>query len=284
VGKVKSKFGSILSEWRSIRCASQLNLALATGVSQRHISFVESGRAQPSRELILKLAGGLDLPLRARNELLPAAGYAPIYRERPLDLAEMKPAREALDRILKHHEPYPAIITNAAWNIVMNNQAASRIISSCVKTGCRPQLASDSPLNLMRLMFDIDGLRPHILNWDETSSLLMNRLRREAIVNPNSTSAELLRELRKDARAPSTSSRELREDERLEPVLPLELLIDGNRLRLFTMFTTFGTSLDIALQELRIDLSFPVDEPTRLFLMTTATNEFSKESQGVANK
>ena len=138
VGRVKSEFGSILSEWRSIRHASQLRLALATGVSQRHISFVESGRAQPSRELILKLAAGLDIPLRNRNDLLLAAGYAPVYRERPLDLAEMKPAREALRRILQHHEPYPAIVTNAAWDIVMQNAAVSRIIASCMgRVACR---------------------------------------------------------------------------------------------------------------------------------------------------
>ena len=145
MGRVKSEFGSILSEWRSTRCASQLDLALATGVSQRHISFVESGRAQPSRELILKLAGGLDLPLRTRNELLLAAGYAPVYRERRLDLAEMQPAREALDRILSHHEPYPAIVTDVAWNIVMKNNAASRIIAFCLGTERMSKLGGDSP-------------------------------------------------------------------------------------------------------------------------------------------
>lgn len=276
MGNVKSKFGSILSEWRSIRRSSQLDLALATGISQRHISFVESGRAQPSRELILKLAAGLDLPLRTRNELLLAAGFAPVYSERSLDLAEMKPAREALDRILKHHEPYPAIVTNAAWNIVMNNQAASRIISSCVKTDQRTQLAADSTLNLMRLMFGKDGLRPHILNWNESSSVLMNRLRREAIANPNSPSAELFRDLRKDADTPD--GKDFLLDEPLDPVLPLELLVAGNHLRLFTMFTTFGTSQDIALQELRIDMSFPADEPTRRFLIAAAVKGNSKGS------
>jgi len=270
VGMMKSNFGSILSEWRSIRHASQLDLALATGVSQRHISFVESGRAQPSRELILKLAGGLELPLRIQNELLLAAGYAPVYRERPLDLEEMKSVREALERILKHHEPYPAIVTNAVWNIVMKNQAASRMIDFCVNQDYRLRLAVESPLNFMRLMFDMDGLRSHILNWSETGSVLMSRLRREAIANPNSPSAELIREFREDLDAPS--NKQFRPDEPLDPVLPLELLVDGTRLRLFTMFTTFGTSQDIGLQELRIDMSFPVDEPTRQFLMIAAAN------------
>jgi len=273
VDRMKSRFGSILSQWRSVRRVSQLDLALATAVSQRHISFVESGRAQPSRELILKLAGGLDLPLRARNELLLAAGYAPVYRELPLDLEEMKPAREALERILKHHEPYPAIVTNAAWNIVMNNQAAARIIASCAPIGHRRQSTADSPLNFLRLFFGVDGLRPHILNWNETGSALMNRLRREAIMNPHSPSADLFQELRKDAGAPG--SNDFGQDEALDPVLPIELLINGNHLRLFTMFTTFGTSQDVALQELRIDMSFPVDEATRRFLASAAEDNIS---------
>ena len=282
MGNVKSGFGSILSEWRSIRRVSQLDLALATGVSQRHISFIESGRAHPSRELILKLAGGLDLPLRTRNELLLAAGYAPMYRERQLDLAEMQPAREALERILKHHEPYPAIVTDAAWNIVMRNSAASRIIMACVITDSMLKVAPDLPLNLMRLMFGIDGPRPHILNWNETSAVLLNRLRREAFANPNSPSAELFRDLRETAGVPG--ERAFRQSEPFEPVLPLELLVGGTHVRLFTMFTTFGTSQDIALQELRIDMSFPADEPTRQFLMSTAASEVCNGPQDVIKK
>jgi len=279
VGKVKNKFGSILSEWRSIRCASQLDLALTTGVSQRHISFVESGRAQPSRELILKLAGGLDLSLRTRNELLLAAGYAPLYGERPLDLAEMKPAREALDRILKHQEPYPAIVTDAAWDIVMKNRAASRIIAACMETDRISKFAAGSPLNFMRSMFAMDGLRPHILNWNETSSVLLNRLRREAVANPNSPSAQLFQDLRDAADLPGGKA--FRLNEPLDPVLPIELLVNGIHLRLFTMFTTFGTTQDIALQELRIDLSFPADEPTRHFLTMAAANGIPSGSQDV---
>jgi len=277
VGRMKSEFGAMLSAWRSIRKVSQLELALATGVSQRHISFVESGRAQPSRELILKLSGGLDLPLRTRNELLLAAGYAPVYRERLLELAEMKPAREALDRILKHHDPYPAIVTNAAWNIVMKNQAASRIIAFCEMGNGSSPFTADAPPNFMRLMFNKDGLRPHILNWNETGSALMNRLRREAIANPTSPSAELFRDLSKDAERPC--GKNFKQDDLPDPILSLELLIGGTHLRLFTMFTTFGTSQDIALQELRIDMSFPADEATRHFLVVAAENRIQKGEQ-----
>ncbi len=112
---MKSGFGSVLSEWRAVRRLSQLDLALAAGISQRHISFVESGRAKPSRDMIFKLADGLDLPLRARNDLFLTAGYAPAYPERGLDLSEMKAARGALELILKHQEPYPAIVMDANW-------------------------------------------------------------------------------------------------------------------------------------------------------------------------
>jgi transcriptional regulator with XRE-family HTH domain len=279
---MKSGFGSILSEWRSIRCASQLDLALTTGISQRHISFVESGRAQPSRELIIKLADGLDLPLRTRNELLMAAGYAPVYRERRLDLAEMRVAREAIDHLLEHHEPYPAIVTDAAWNIVIRNKAASRIIASCVKLDYKLQPATDNHVNFMRLMFAADGLRPHIVNWNETRAMLINRLHREALRDPNSPSAELFRDLREEAEA--IGGKSFGQDKPLEPVLPLELLIDGNHLRLFAMFTTFGTSQDIALQELRIDLAFPADEATRRFLITAAANENSQGSDDIISE
>ena len=279
--KVKSKFGSILSEWRSVRNASQLDLAVATGVSQRHISFVESGRAQPSRELIMKLAAGLDLSLRTRNELFLAAGYAPVYRERPLGLAEMKPVQDALDRILSHHEPYPALVTDAAWNIVMQNAAASRIVALGLKTGSAPQTQPGGTINFMRLMFDANLLRRNILNWNQICPMLMNRLRREARLNPVSPSAELFREF--SAGTPPGNGAFM-PDEDLAPVLPLELLVGGARLRLFTMFTTFGTSQDIALQELRIDMSFPADEPTRSYLMAAAESEISGRDQDLVSK
>jgi transcriptional regulator with XRE-family HTH domain len=272
VVKMKSKFGSILSEWRSVRQTSQLDLAVATGISQRHISFVESGRAQPSRGMIMKLSAGLDLPLRTRNELLLAAGYAPAYRERSLNLAEMKPMKDALDRILNHHQPYPALVTDAAWNIVMQNAAALRIISRGIKGSSVQQSRTGGTINFMRLMFAANGLRPKILNWNQVSSMLMNRLRREARTYPGSPSEALFREFSADA---ELSTRASMSDEERDPVLPLELQVTGARLRLFTMFTTFGTSQDITLQELRIDLSFPADEPTRRYLMTAAEAEIS---------
>jgi transcriptional regulator with XRE-family HTH domain len=265
---MKSGFGSILSEWRAVRRLSQLDLALTTGISQRHISFVESGRAQPSRDMIFKLAAGLDLPLRARNDLFLAAGYAPAYPERRLDLAEMKPARAALELILGHHEPYPALVTDGSWNIVMQNAAASRILDYCLGAGEIRRLFPEGIINFMRLMFSEKGMRPHVLNWTHTRTALLNRLRREASGNPNSPSETLRREL--DAGAPDPDGEDMFDEKCAEPMLSLELRVGHTRLRLFNTFTTFGTPQDVLLQELRIDMSFPADEATRRFLERAA--------------
>jgi transcriptional regulator with XRE-family HTH domain len=265
---MKSGFGSILSEWRAVRRLSQLDLALLIGISQRHISFVESGRAQPSRDMIFKLADGLDLPLRARNDLCLAAGYAPAYPERRLDLVEMKAARQALELILGHNEPYPAIVMDASWNVVMQNAAASRIVAWCVEADAIRQLSPDGVPNFMQVMFSQRGLRPHILNWTDTRAALLNRLRRESAGSSGSPSEALRRKFDLDAPAPGGEI--MVHDDRIDPMLSLELLIGDIRLRLFNTFTTFGTPQDVLLQELRIDMSFPADEATRRFLDVAA--------------
>jgi hypothetical protein len=218
--------------------------------------------------MIFKLANGLDLPLRARNDLMLAAGYAPAYLERRLELAEMKAAREALEMILEHHEPYPAVVTDASWNIVMQNAAASRIVAYCAGADALRQLFPNGVVNFMQLMFSQDGLRPHILNWTRTRATLLNRLRREAAGNPASPSETLRR--RFDSDAQSTGEEIMLHDETLDPMLSLELRIGNTRLRLFNTFTTFGTPQDVLLQELRIDMSFPGDEATRRFLEAAA--------------
>jgi transcriptional regulator with XRE-family HTH domain len=265
---MKSGFGSTLSEWRAVRRLSQLDLALLAGISQRHISFVESGRAQPSRDMIFKLAEALDLPLRARNELFLAAGYAPAYPERRLDLSEMKAAREALELILNHHEPYPAIVMDINWNIVMRNEAASRIVNYCVGADALRQLFPDGMINFVELMFAPSGLRPHIVNWTNSRAALLRRLRREAAGRAGSPSAALLRRFNQDG--PLLGTGDMFHEESIDPILPLELRIGDTRLRLFNTFTTFGTPQDVSLQELRIDMSFPADEVTRRFLDAAA--------------
>lgn len=260
---MKSKFGSVLSEWRALRHLSQLDLASLTGISQRHISFLESGRAQPSRDIIFKLVDGLDLPLRARNDIFLAGGYAPVYPERRLDLAEMKAARSALELVLGHHEPYPAIVMDASWNIIMQNAAASRIIAFCLGADAVRQFSATGPFNFMQLMFADNGLRPHIGNWRHARATLLARLRREAAGSPGSPSETLRRQFEEDTPAPGNATAL---NDEFEPVLPLELTVGDMQLRLFNTFTTFGTPQDVLLQELRIDMSFPADEMTRKFL------------------
>jgi transcriptional regulator with XRE-family HTH domain len=265
---MKSGFGSILSEWRAVRRLSQLELALLAGISQRHVSFVESGRAQPSRDMIFKLADGLDLPLRARNELFLAAGYAPAYPERRLDLSQMKAAREALELILNHHEPYPAVVMDINWNIVMRNEAVSRIMTYCVGADALRQLFPTGVINFVELMFAPNGLRPHIVNWTHSRAALLRRLRREAAGNADSPSEALRRKFDSDPLPPGSEIG--RHDDSSDPMLSLELRIGDVRLRLFNTFTTFGTPQDVSLQELRIDMSFPADELTRRFLDAAA--------------
>ena len=265
---MKSGFGSILSEWRAVRRLSQLDLALVAGISQRHISFVESGRAKPSRDMIFKLADGLDLPLRARNDLFLTAGFAPVYAERRLDLSEMKAARGALELILKHQEPYPAIVMDANWNIVMRNEASSRILAYCVGADALRVLFPDGVINFMEMMFAPNGLKPRIVNWAHIRAALLRRLRREAAGNANSPSEALRRKFDSDPLPPGSEIG--RHDDGLDPMLALELRVGDTRLRLFTTFTTFGTPQDVSLQELRIDMSFPADEVTRRFLAAAA--------------
>jgi len=277
---VKSSFGHILSEWRAFRRMSQLDVALAASVSQRHLSFVESGRAQPSREMIFKLAAGLDLPLRARNDLFLAAGYAPAYAERRLDLAEMSSARDALELILLRHEPYPAIVMDARWNIVMQNAGATRIVASCVAADALPRLSSGGAINFMRLMFAADGLRPCIENWPNTRAALLGRLRREAAANPLSPSGQLLRELDDGASA----TNHVVDERPIDPMLALELRIGDARVRLFSTFATFGTPQDVTLQELRIDMSFPADESTRRWLDAAGDLDAAPAAQTIAGE
>jgi len=248
---MENLFGILLRQWRGARNVSQLDLALRAACSQRHVSFVESARTRPSREMVLKLAEALDVPLRARNELLLAAGYAPLYRETPLRAAEMEAVHKALERMLGHHEPYPAMVLNSAWNIVMSNRATQRLIARCVSK------LPVGELNLLKLMCAPDGLRPLIRSWTRTGPALLARLRREAAQYPDSPSKLLLGELSSALPAFTEPA-----DAPLEVVIPLDLEVNGVSLRLFNTLTMLGTPQDITLQELRIEMSFPADAET----------------------
>jgi transcriptional regulator with XRE-family HTH domain len=254
----KGGAGELLREWRNRRRMSQLDLALEAGVSARHLSFVETGRSAPSREMVLTLAEHLEVPLREQNALLLAAGYAPGYSETPLDTEEMSPVRHALDAILAGHEPYPAVIVDRQWEIVSSNAPAAVLLE-----GVSEELVSP-PANALRITLHPDGMAPRILNFPEWSGHLLTRLRRQALLSQDPALAELERELLGYPGVEQSSG--LAEPEEMLFV-PLRLrLPNGTVLSMFSTIATFGTALDITLEELSIESFFPADDGTRDYL------------------
>lgn len=254
-----ASLGGLLRHWRAARKLSQLELALESGISQRHLSFVESGRATPSRRMVLQLAETLDVPLRERNTLLQAAGYAAVFRQRDLDAAEMAPVRQALEMMLDHHEPYPAVVVDRDWNLLMANAAVPRVLAVVGDIEAAWQrTCGEGPRNLMRLTFHPAGLRPYIANWDEAAPMLLQRLQREAAAAPSEGLEELIAELRADPEIPAPwHSPDL--ERGLAPVVPLQLVTGGVEMRLFTMISTFGTPQDLTTDEIRVESFFPAD-------------------------
>lgn len=247
--------GALLREWRQRRNLSQLDLASLAGVSSRHLSFVETGRARPSREMVLHLAEELDVPLRDRNGLLVAAGFAPVYRERRIDAPEMEPVREAIDALLRGHEPYPAIVCDRHWNLVSANAASWVLVE-----GVDAELL-EPPLNVLRISLHPRGLAPRIRNFAEVSAHLLTRLRRQVHLTGDEDAAELYEEL---ASYPGVST-EIPASEVEGPsavVLPVRYAVRDRELALFSTIATFGTAIDITLAELMIESFFPADGET----------------------
>ncbi|HEY9641249.1 MAG TPA: helix-turn-helix domain-containing protein, partial [Coleofasciculaceae cyanobacterium] len=186
-------FGLLLKQWRSQRGLSQLDLAITSQVSQRHISFLESGRAKPSREMVLQLAEVLEIPLRQQNLLLTAAGFAPIHAETDLSAPEMSAIRKALDFMLRQQEPYPAIVVDRYWNLLLTNNAATRLLTTFIAPEqLHTHFYRDGKVNLMRVMFHPQGLRPFVVNWEDFSGHLLQRLHREAIADGESEQSRAL--------------------------------------------------------------------------------------------
>jgi transcriptional regulator with XRE-family HTH domain len=238
---------------------SQLALAVEAEVSARHLSFVETGRAQPSRDVLLRLADVLNVPLRERNTLLLAAGYAPLYRETGLAAPEMGQVHKALEFMLKQQEPYPAIVMDRYWNIRQSNAAATRMLGHFLGPSA---ISPDRPPNAMRLVFDPQGLRPFVANWEALARALIERVHREALgAIPDAGTTQLLHELLAYPGVPG-GWRALDLDARPGPLLVVELRKDELSLRLFSTLTTLGTPQDITLQELRLESFFPADEAT----------------------
>ena len=243
------QLGELLRYWRRERGKSQLDLSLDTGISQRHLSFVESGRSAPSRDFLSIVSDALNIPLRERNVLLLASGFAPQFSEQLIDAEQMAIVTRAIDRMLRQHEPHPALVLDRYWNVIRTNEAAPRFFGSFVDLEKRPK-----PRNLLDLMFDPTGMRPFVEDWERVASGLLQRVRREAVGQVlDAKLQELLKRLRqypgvaelKATLAPQS------------PVLPITFRRGDERLSYFSLITTVGTPQCITAQELRVECMFP---------------------------
>jgi transcriptional regulator with XRE-family HTH domain len=252
-------FGPMLRTWRRRRGASQLALALQSGVSQRHVSFLESGRAKPSREMVVQLTTALDVPLRQRNTMLLAAGFAPVYRETSLGAPELAPVRQAIDRMLKQQEPYPAVVIDRLWNLLDANEAAMAF-TVFLNEGPPPPPPPGKQPNLLRSLLDPKGLRPKLTNWEEVARYLVSTTYAEILADGGEPKAlAFIEEVMAYPDVPA-SFRKLRFEERPAPVLTLDYIVGGKSLSVFTTIATLGTPQDVTLQEVRIECFFPADD------------------------
>jgi len=258
---VATTIGELLRSWRRRRSLSQLELSLNAAISSRHLSFVETGRARPSREMVLHLAEELQVPLRERNGLLLAAGYAPAYAERPLDTPDMDSVRQAIDRFLRAHEPYPAVVVDRHHDLVAANDALTLVLE-----GVSPDLL-EPPANALRVALHPRGMAPRTVNLGEWSAHLLARLRREVQITGDPELARLYDELVAYPGVEVTPPQhELRPS---DIVLPLRLrdLGDGKELAFFSTLSTFGTPMDITLAELSIEAFYPANAHTAMRLL-----------------
>ena len=252
---VPSGFGGLLRAWRQSRRLSQEKLALSADVSPRHLSCIETGRASPSRDMVLLLASVLDVPFRDRNTLLAAAGFAPIYRETEYASPEMAPIRRAVGFILARHEPYGAIVVDSGWNLIEANQGAARLFATFVPAE-EPSLVT----NMARLLFHPQGMRDVIANWEEVARAMLIRTHLEAAAQgPDSPAARIYEELVAMPGVPTDIHR-IEHGVPMSIVIPLYLERGGLAVKLFTTVTTLGTPADVTAQELRIETWFPADD------------------------
>jgi transcriptional regulator with XRE-family HTH domain len=254
VPSASAPVGALLREWRRRRRLSQLDLASEADISTRHLSFVETGRAVPSREMLIRLAQTLEVPLRERNAMLNAAGYAPMYRERPLDDPALAAARRAVDLVLKGHEPYPALAVDRHWNLLAHNRAVAPFLAGAAASLLAP------PVNVLRLSLHPDGLAPRIVNLAQWRAHLVERLRRQVAASADITLAGLLDEL---AASPAPGDPPDTLDAAGGVAVPLALRApDGSVLSFISATTVFGTPVDITLSELALEIFFPADDAT----------------------
>ncbi|MDO8801316.1 helix-turn-helix transcriptional regulator [Phenylobacterium sp.] len=250
-------FPRLLREWRQKRRLSQLGLALSSGVSQRHVSFLESGRANPSRNMILQLSETLEVPLRDRNLWLTAAGFAPIFQVRALDDPQMALVMSAVRMMLKAHEPFPAIALDRAWNVRLSNKPFDRL-GAMLGEDIWTRVGGDQR-NLMRLFFHPQGIRPFVTNWSAVGPLMWRRAQREAEALGGLEMKAVLDDL-----APLQNLDVLWSpaDTALLPVMPFNMQIRDLKISMFAVVATFGAAQDVTADELRLETLFPADAET----------------------
>ena len=257
MGEVSTRpVGTLLRDWRQRRRLSQLDLALEADISSRHLSFLETGRSQPSREMVLRLAERLEVPLRGRNALLVAAGYAPVFRETPLADPTLGAARRAVELVLAGHEPFPALAIDRHWTLVASNRAVPLMLA-----GIDPSVLAP-PVNVLRLSMHPRGLAPRIVNFAEWRTHLLARLRRQIEATADAVLAELFEELSRypvpdDGRQDATAATDY-----AGVAIPLQLATEGGVLSFLSITTVFGTPVDITLSELALESFFPADAAT----------------------
>jgi len=258
-------FGEHLRNWRQRRRMSQLDLATEAEISTRHLSFVETGRSAPSREMVLRLAERLDVPLRERNAMLVAAGFAPMYRERPFDDPALAPARRAVELILRSHEPWPALAVDRHWNLVAGNSMVAPLLA-----GVDPALLTP-PVNVIRLSLHPNGLAPRIANLGQWRHHVLERLRQQVHATGDGTLAALSQEIRGYPAAPDEHDLHLG-GELLGVAMPFRLRSDAGVLDFISTTTVFGSAVDITLQELALETFLPANETTADAMRTLAAS------------
>jgi transcriptional regulator with XRE-family HTH domain len=249
----RTRIGSLLRDWRTRRRMSQQDLALEAGVSARHLSFVETGRSRPSADMVIQLAEHLEVPLRDRNALLLAAGFAPAYAQRDLDEPEMGPVRDAIDRVLRGHEPYPAVVVDRHWGLVSANRAVPLLIAGAAEHLLAP------PVNVLRLSLHPEGMAPRIVNLGEWRAHVLDRLGRQAVVSGDPALFALYEEL---AGCPGGEPGHAPDLEAGAIAVPLRLRVGEDELAFISTATTFGTATDVTVSELQIESFFPADDAT----------------------
>ena len=253
----RRSLGDLVRYWRRVRAMSQLDLAAAAATTPRYMSFVETGRSRPSREMVLRVAVALDVPLRDRNGLLVAAGFAPIYPERDLEDPMLDRVMAALDRVLDQHAPYPAVVMDRRWDVVRVNAGAAHLFAGL----CAPDPVPE-PANVLRLMLEPGPVRAAVENWDDVAPALLERARREAVGGVfDEVTADLVHRLRTGADA-AVFGAAPRSIAPLVPVIDVQFSYGGTPLRWFSVVSTIGTPVDITAQELRLEAFFPSDDDT----------------------